>query len=212
MTSRFKEGLVPRHYSRVKRSQTKSNPTPVTVAVNTATVNQQADQQRVLRPPGGKKNPSQQSQPLPSRKTRPSLSEQLAAIGAQAQTITNSLTPVEKKHTHGRVLFSSPAHSFKVGRLECRYPSPIQFFNDKCVYSFHHHAREVEMIMYFRDMRASMQWNGPQRAMKFKVARALEQFSTEDYNCHNSQHFIEIRFASQESFGKAKKIISSGVV
>ncbi len=41
-----------------------------------------------------------------------------------------------------------------VGRS--RFPSPVQFYRDKCVYEFHHpyDRRQITMVMYYTDMAA----------------------------------------------------------
>ena len=67
----------------------------------------------------------------PSIPCRPSLSEQLASIGAKAAALT-----MEMKQTHGLVDNSNdgkpihcfPANNFTVGSLRCRYPSPVSFY------------------------------------------------------------------------------------
>ncbi len=99
-----------------------------------------------------------QQRPRP-RPVRPTLSDQLASIGAQADSLTSQI-----RKTHGLdattpssfttlgPVCTFPAHAFAVGRLECRFPSPVQFFRDRCEYTFHHpfEAAEIRMVMYYK--------------------------------------------------------------
>ena len=98
----------------------------------------------------------------PQRPVRPSLSDQLAAIGAQADTLTHHIRKTHgldapPRSSVGTPVRTFPAHSFAVGRLECRFPSPVQFFVDRCEYTFHHpfEAVEIRMVMYYRGESAS---------------------------------------------------------
>ena len=73
----------------------------------------------------------------PPKPVRPSLSEQLASIGASAGSITDEIRKTHKLDDHhgtasGKPLLRVPARAFTVGKLECRYPSPVQFFADQC--------------------------------------------------------------------------------
>jgi hypothetical protein len=78
---------------------------------------------------------------------RPSLSEQLASIGIQAQSLVNKLKPESSK-----VLMTVPTASMMVGRLECKYPSPVDFDEHVCRYHFLHASRDISMFMYYKDM------------------------------------------------------------
>jgi hypothetical protein len=89
------------------------------------------------------------------RPQRPSLSEQLAAITANASNITKD---IRSKHgldstddLHNPPLVTLPAKSFSVGTLCCRYPSPTRYYKDRLEYTFHHpyENSEVLMIMYY---------------------------------------------------------------
>ena len=73
----------------------------------------------------------------PPKPVRPSLSEQLASIGASAGSITDEIRKTHKLDDHhgtasGKPLLRVPARAFTVGKLGCRYPSPVQFFADQC--------------------------------------------------------------------------------
>ncbi len=90
------------------------------------------------------------------RPQRPSLSEQLAAITANASNITKD---IRSKHgldsaddLNNPPLVTLPAKSFSVGTLCCRYPSPTRYYKDRLEYTFHHpyENSEVLMVMYYR--------------------------------------------------------------
>ena len=75
---------------------------------------------------------------------RPSLSDQLASIGLGASQITASIKrnagmEIEQLNLErtDKPLLSTPSKSFKVGRLTCKFPSPVQFYKDRCCYTFH---------------------------------------------------------------------------
>ena len=97
----------------------------------------------------------------PPRLVRPSLSEQLASIGAQADSLTSQIRKTHGLDTSATTpsatttttpVCTFPANSFAVGRLECRFPSPVQFFRDRCEYTFHHpfEKAEIRMVMYYK--------------------------------------------------------------
>lgn len=101
--------------------------------------------------------------PLPQLKAphgarRPSLSEQLASIGAKAEALTADIKAkagMPADATAGASdapLFVVPSKCLSVGTLNCRYPSPARFFRDRIQYTFHHpfEATEIEMVMYYR--------------------------------------------------------------
>ena len=142
------------------------------------------------------------------RPKRPSLSQQLASIGAKAGGITDAL---EKKHglNGGRdaagdpVLFQVPSVAFVVGKLESKFPSPVQFYGSRCVYVFHHpyDAKVITMEMHYADMRgarlrgasADRLAQGP--SLSFKIDHALLQYGA-DYDPGRRDHVVEIRLGS----------------
>ena len=89
---------------------------------------------------------------------RPSLSEQLASIGAKAEALTADIKAKAGMPADGAAgasdapLFVVPSKCLAVGTLNCRYPSPARFFRDRIQYTFHHpfEATEIEMVMYYR--------------------------------------------------------------
>jgi len=120
------------------------------------------------------------------------LSDQLASIGAQADALTKDI-----RKTHGLITNNSnnsssratgrdaplctfPAHAFRVGRLECRFPSPVAFYRDRCEYTFHHpfDALEVRMIMYYKDM-AHATFSAT--TFRFRLSKALAAFRAGDH-------------------------------
>jgi|LauGreSBDMM110SN_4_FD.fasta_scaffold56559_1 hypothetical protein len=134
---------------------------------------------------------------------RPSLSDQLAAIGSKAEAITADIRAKngldsENIPAHTGVdpslLFTLPARQFNVGTLQCRYPSPVRFYNDRCEYSFAHpyQSLEIQMIMYYKDMTNASLGNDN---FKFKLAKKLVNFPS-DYDPSNLSHVICIQLVS----------------
>jgi len=119
---------------------------------------------------------------------RASLSEQLASIGASVGNIT---ADIRKTHnlpvpaggnSDQQALLTTPSKSFSVGTCRCAFPSPVTFYSDRCVYTFHHPfaKTEVYMEMFFRDM-ASVQLLKPVSAVgemkfRFKIMKVLKEF------------------------------------
>jgi hypothetical protein len=143
------------------------------------------------------------STPLP---TRPSLSEQLGAITAQASAITLDL----KKRNPGisgsasagssTLIFTCPVKDLVIGSLHSKYPSPVSFYNDHLEYVFHHPfaALEVTMVMYYKDMSSTSLLVGLQGAkFSFKILKKMAAFpSTHDYDPSNPIHAVVIEFAT----------------
>jgi len=149
-----------------------------------------------------------------ARAVRPSLTDQLAAIGDNAQSLTNSI----KSQAHARVpavptvtdvharlqheqptsdalMFTLPAKAFKVGSLECRYPSPVHFYEGHMEYMFNHpvETTEVTMTMHYRDLSdpsvtsAVGGPNGGTFRLKFRVPKQLVVFN-KTYDHTNPSH------------------------
>jgi hypothetical protein len=149
-------------------------------------------QLRALRKPKQFVPPSQRPGAKPGRE---SLSDQLAKIGDSASTFTNDM---RKKHglpePAAGVLKSTPSSKFVVGRLDCKFPSPVQFYGNRCVYTFHHpfQSAEIRMEMFYSDMK-SAQVSG--RTFQFKIGHALREFG-DDYNFRNPQHYVMIEMST----------------
>ena len=153
---------------------------------------------------------------MATRPVRPSLSEQLASIGAKAEALTldirqkngmNSAPPITTATNNNNSqavqlsqpvqegpLFTVPAKQFAVGTLSCRYPSPISFYKDRCEYSFAHPFKnmEVQMIMHYKDMR-NVSIIG--QSFRFKIPKRMAIFPT-DYDPSNITHNICVDFVS----------------
>ncbi|CAM9388645.1 unnamed protein product, partial [Hapterophycus canaliculatus] len=127
---------------------------------------------------------------------RPSLSEQLASIGKAAQEITMGLRLSHGLKPLNGAMLTTPSESFLVGKLRCKYPSPVMFFNHKCVYTFHHpfEASRITMEMFFRDMRCAT-LEAPRRELRFKIDHPLCHYA-KDYSYDDPSHFVAILFSS----------------
>ncbi|CAM9158434.1 unnamed protein product [Ectocarpus sp. 12 AP-2014] len=127
---------------------------------------------------------------------RPTLSEQLASIGKAAEDITAGIRKSHGLKPLEGAILTTPSESFLVGKLRCKYPSPVAFFNHKCVYTFHHpfEATRITMEMFFRDMRSAA-LDSPRRELRFKIDHPLCHY-TKDYYHNDPSHFVLIQFSS----------------
>jgi len=150
------------------------------------------------------------SQRAGAKQLRPSLSDQLKKLGDAAGDFTSEL---RKKHgleeQTGRngvgVLKSTPSNKFTVGRLECKYPSPVTFHADCARYCFHHPFanQEIAMTMFYTDLRR------PQivgRTFRFKISHALSQFGS-DYDQDNPSHFVSMEMSTGSDVEWIKRVI-----
>ena len=147
-----------------------------------------------------------------NRRLRPSLSEQLANIGNRAEEITQSIVKrhgLEQDHGQktGGLLFSMPSQQFTVGRVDCKFPSPVQFYSNKCAYTFHHpfSPKEIHMHMYYRDMQ-QVAIRGGGLTLAFKVMKQLEQFGL-DYQAAHPHHFVQITFVSKTAMQRVRQLL-----
>ena len=107
---------------------------------------------------------------------RPSLTDQLASIGAAADEVTQGLHANHAGLAGGAgvppPLLCAAAKSFVVGRLECRVATPVRFYRDKCVYVFNHpfERKQITMEMWYRDMSGVRL---SQRSLRYKVRVSL---------------------------------------
>ncbi|GMI14941.1 hypothetical protein TrLO_g10405 [Triparma laevis f. longispina] len=145
---------------------------------------------------------------------RPSLTEQLASIGAQAGALTSE---IKKKHgmeedmreNDEPPVLVSPSKSFKVGSLECKYPSPVQFYKDRCVYTYHHpfQPKEILMVMRYADMSQPQLTKPASRIgsvrFRFKVMRDFEQFK----GVYGPGDWIEISFNTTSDYDNVKELV-----
>jgi hypothetical protein len=147
---------------------------------------------------------------------RPSLSEQLAAITADADALAKDIRAkggLDKDDNPGDpVIVVLPAKSFSVGTLCCRYPSPTRYYRDRIEYTFHHpyENSEVHMTMYYCDMIQVALTGG---RLKFKLPRRLVHFSS-DFDPNNPTHVIAIELGTSAASTilreKIMPIINSG--
>ncbi|KAJ0393958.1 hypothetical protein P43SY_003755 [Pythium insidiosum] len=206
--------------------------TPTRCAVKTETA--MAPTSHLLSP-SNRREPAARSISKPSR---PSLSEQLKSISSNAESITSQLRSCYKLNettttARGSVtacrrqlsqassgwqaadespttswLLETTTSQLSVGRLDCRFPCPVRFAADRCVYLFQHpfEAKEILMVMYFRDMR-HVQLRERDRTLRFRVDKPLEQFG-EDYKPSNRQHCLRIVFATASETERVKRFLT----
>ena len=145
---------------------------------------------------------------------RPSLSEQLASIGANIDSVTENMKKgraylqsgnndvvIRSRNTSASTdpstLFSAPTRSFGVGNLISKYPTPVTFYKNRCEYEFYHPYENtvILMIMYYADLK-NLSIQGYK--IRFKVPRKLALFLA-DFDPNNPFHLIVIELASELS-------------
>ncbi len=147
---------------------------------------------------------------------RPTLSEQLAAITADADALAKDIRAKggldKDDNPSDPAIVVLPAKSFSVGTLCCRYPSPTRYFRDRIEYTFHHpyENSEVHMVMHYCDMIQTALAGG---RLKFKLPRRLVHFSS-DFDPNNPTHVIAIELGTSAASTiireKIMPIISTG--
>eukprot|EP01083_Nonionella_stella_P100270 282569_1 len=137
---------------------------------------------------------------------RPPLSEQLRAITENVQGIVDDLEKLDTKdgNSHQRKLLQIPSRNFVVGRLETKFPSPVQFYSDHCAYTFYHpfEPAEIQMVMYYSDMRQVI-LNQRKLEFRFKLDHSLIHFGN-DYLPNKTEHTIKIMLASASDVDRIK--------
>lgn len=148
---------------------------------------------------------------LPSsraRNFRPSLTQQLRSIAQAAENVTTGIL-----ERHGDIqairsgcLFTVPSQSFRVGKLESRFPSPVHVFRDRCEYVFHHpfETSQIKMVMYFKDM-TRISTSRASRKFRFKIDHLLHHY-LRDYDPRDENHFVEIIFASGMDLDRVRSL------
>jgi len=126
------------------------------------------------------------------RYVRPTLTEQLADIAAKAEGLTREIRQthgLSDKKSYGTPLHCFPANAFAVGTLNCRYPSPVSFYQDRCEYNFYHpHERsEIKMVMFYKHWSKVLFSSG---RLRFTLSNRLTLFK--DFDPSNSNHSISI--------------------
>lgn len=146
-----------------------------------------------------------------TRPIRPSLSEQLTAIADKAGEVTADIKAKAGLESDSKYpekpLLISPAKNFTVGHLQCRYPTPVEFFHDRFEYKFHHPFQnaEIHLTMYYRDMTNTSLTTSPSPGkLIFRVPRHLVHFAA-DYD--PSKHYVVLFLASNVDLQFIKKNI-----
>ncbi|OQR82565.1 hypothetical protein ACHHYP_20785 [Achlya hypogyna] len=150
-----------------------------------------------------KQQRSRPKTPTSTRPMRPSLSEQLATIGQQAQSLVNALS----REAPASTKLTVPTATMTVGRLECKFPSPVHFEDAVCRYQFLVASRDIAMYMYYRDM-THVTFEQRSWSLKFKIAHALDQFGS-DYDHTNPNHYVVIGFASMSDWRRVQSFLLS---
>lgn len=156
-----------------------------------------------------KKVPARQPRLIVQRRKkfeRPSLSAQLEKIGKDASEITQQLTKTfgasagvvqTTAPANATLLFQVPASSFIVGKLASKFPSPVQFYTNRCEYQFHHpyQAAQIHMVMYYRDMDETTldlsKW-----ILRFRIPHKLFHYGS-DYDYRDARHAVEVVLSSE---------------
>jgi hypothetical protein len=181
----------------------------------TATTTTTANPAAADLPAGRKNKPVKKSRPglVTKRRPRqrPSLSEQLASIGSEAEKITNGLRERHGMKTCSTCLFTTPALLFVVGNLESKSPSPVEFHHTHVSYSFQHPYQtktRIDMTMQYGHMVNARvrQDKISGKFFEFKIQAALEHYGI-DYDPGKSEHVVKIRLASGTDAERIKRDI-----
>ncbi|OQS03920.1 hypothetical protein THRCLA_21028, partial [Thraustotheca clavata] len=140
--TRFKGDSLPSYYAINRRNSLLSSESTPEPRISTFTENHiQIEKEKVI--------PSTaQNDILPSKRQRPSLSQQLALISGKTQQLVDTL----QRKDVGSGKLTVPTASMTVGRLECKFPSPVHFEDKVCRYQFMTSSRDIAMFMYYCDM------------------------------------------------------------
>ena len=157
-----------------------------------------------------KLSPPKKSKPR-KQPVRPSLSEQLAAIGHGAEEITKGIRsrlgggPPARSGIGGEsAICTIPVKGFCVGNLSCRYPAPISFYDSYCEFQFHHPYENsiIEMLMRYCDMTAIV-LSGSR--FTFNIPRQLIHFKL-DYN--PSVHAVVVEFVGSSAVAEIQRKVT----
>jgi hypothetical protein len=145
------------------------------------------------------------------RKQRPSLSEQLASIGNEAEKITINLRNKHGITVAASILFTMPALSFVVGRIESKSPSPVEFHSSYCAFSFQHPYQtktRIDMKMQYSHMKNVVvkQDKISGNTFEFKINTPLKHYGI-DYDPGKRDHVVRIKLASGTDANRIKKDI-----
>mmetsp|Transcript_3198 Transcript_3198/g.9757 ORF Transcript_3198/g.9757 Transcript_3198/m.9757 type:complete len:254 (+) Transcript_3198:3-764(+) len=163
-----------------------------------------------LIPSPRRRRAKERSAPPPPRRPsfqRPSLASQLAKICDQANDVTSSLVSSFGIDKASGLLLQIPANSFVVGKLASRFPSPVEFFSDRCEYTFYHpfQSTMIRMVMYYADMVSPVLCLG-HRTLDFRIARDLLHYGS-DYNPRDATHSVSVEFSSEQGVRSIGEIL-----
>jgi hypothetical protein len=144
---------------------------------------------------------------------RPSLSEQLSAVGSKASGITAEIRrkfecvdsgPVAEHEAYNSPLCTVPTANIYVGALRCKYPAPAYFYKDRCEFQFCHpyQMSVVHMVMYYRDMSSHLL---KARHLSFHVPRRLVHF-LQDYDPARLDE-INLEFAAASAVDLVRRCV-----
>lgn len=138
--------------------------------------------------------------PRPERpRLRGSLSEQLANITVQSDTMISGLKQAVSKDggelgTPKLLVYCS--HMI-VGRAESQFAAAVSFHVDRVSYAFQHaRERRIDMLMFYEDMRNVMA-EDKKATLSFRVCKVLEHFK-HDYDPNDTAHVLTIPFARSD--------------
>lgn len=102
---------------------------------------------------------------------------------------------------------TTPSRRFKVGKLESRFPSPVDFYETQLEFSFHHpyERKVIKMVMYYKDM-SDVRVMRTTRTLRFKINRNLAQFGN-DYDPKDARDFIAIALNSDVDVAALKNSV-----
>jgi len=144
-----------------------------------------------------KASASRPQQPRAGVRRRPTLSDQLSAIGATAGNITKEIRTKHGLAQPAEPELRVPALKFEVGTLTCKFPAPVEFFPGHCSYVFNHpfEAKQITMLMYYRDMMDAA-LSVSRRELRFRIHGLLDKY-IQEYDPCDPRHLLRICLASE---------------
>ena len=127
---------------------------------------------------------------------RGTLSQQLASITAAAEGVTASLqgrAPQQAQQVLGACLSTLPALQLRVGRVLARRGAPVCCYSDHASFVFAlGAASEVDMTMFFADIRDSTRASGPSVSFRVRAGSNMRAFGEQ----HVAAHSVTLTFPS----------------
>jgi len=174
-------------------------------------------------PPKKERKPPPKPLFEPRKSGRPSLSDQLAALGSKTEAVTKGIKQsLVKGEDLGKetALVLCQCDRFVVGRVVGAFTSPVQFFTDRALYAFIHPTQErIDMKMIYRHM-SDIEVDDSKLTFRFRLRRPMGttfwQWFKDDYEPHNASHFLQVGFESKKDFvsfkSKALPLIRASAV